>query len=337
MHLRWLFSVAVVLLLAAPVAGASPAHGRLLARQYVTATSGGAVTAAPGIQLYVPPGTMKKNGYVAIVAHPHHRYALNINVPWSGSVRVTLPLRSRSDAVLHRLGNVWIPEGTRRGEASVWVDHLSLFSTLASKVAGALCLDWSFQKVLACLAEKGIQWIDKSLATWIAQKISSSCTAAVIADAGGYGVAITLFKSSACVPNAVDGPPATTPSTTSTPSAPPSTVSPPTPPMTPQQPPPPPVVPAYYVYRVYGTCADGACGLYIRSGPGYSNYASIGSLREGDELDIVCQAIGEAVGPSPKTGNTSSIWDQLTDGGWVSDLYATTPNVGTWSPPIPEC
>jgi hypothetical protein len=88
---------------------------------------------------------------------------------------------------------------------------------------------------------------------------------------------------------------------------------------------------------VYGTCADGACGLHIRTGPGYSAYPIVGNRAEGAEVDIVCQTTGEPVGPSPTTGNSSTIWDRLTAGGWISDLYVTTPNVGTWSPPIPQC
>jgi hypothetical protein len=93
----------------------------------------------------------------------------------------------------------------------------------------------------------------------------------------------------------------------------------------------------YFVYRVYGTCEDGACGLTVRAGPGYSEFASLGALPEGAEVDVVCQATGETVGPSPTTHNSSAIWDELVGGGWVSDLYITTPNVGTWSPPIPQC
>jgi len=95
--------------------------------------------------------------------------------------------------------------------------------------------------------------------------------------------------------------------------------------------------PTYYVYHVYGTCADGACGLHERAGPGYSSYPMVGSIPEGAEVDVVCQDSGETVGPSPATGNSSAIWDRLTSGVWVSDLYITTPDVGTWSPPIPHC
>lgn len=122
------------------------------------------------------------------------------------------------------------------------------------------------------------------------------------------------------------------------------------PPPPPVAPPPPSVLPAptavppgpppaapYYSYRVYGTCADGACGLNVRTGPGYTNFAKIGVLNDGDEARIVCQARGERVGPSPATGNSSSVWDRLQNGGWVSDLYITTPNVDQFSPPIPQC
>jgi hypothetical protein len=91
------------------------------------------------------------------------------------------------------------------------------------------------------------------------------------------------------------------------------------------------------VYYVENTCRDGACGLHVRSGPGYSSYASIEVLTDGTEVKIVCQALGQEVGPSPSSGVSSAIWDKLTNGGWVSDLYITTPNAGTWSPPIPQC
>ncbi len=36
-------------------------------------------------------------------------------------------------------------------------------------------------------------------------------------------------------------------------------------------------------------------------------------------------------------GPSSNVWDRLPDRTWVSDLYVTTPNVGTFSPPNPQC
>jgi hypothetical protein len=33
----------------------------------------------------------------------------------------------------------------------------------------------------------------------------------------------------------------------------------------------------------------------------------------------------------------AAIWDKLTSGGWVSDLYIDTPGFGMWTPSIPRC
>lgn len=109
----------------------------------------------------------------------------------------------------------------------------------------------------------------------------------------------------------------------------------------PQQPPPsPPTQPgpplSYFIHHVQGTCYDGACGLRERTGPGYSNYAIVGTIYDGDEVDIVCQAVGQIVGPG-RNGLSSDIWDKLTNGDWVADYYVDTPGVGTFSSPIPQC
>jgi hypothetical protein len=99
----------------------------------------------------------------------------------------------------------------------------------------------------------------------------------------------------------------------------------------------PPPPPPTYRYFVTDTCADGSCGLKIEDGPGYANHTQIGTKYDGDPVDIVCQDRGELVGPSPSNGSVSDIWDRLDSGGWVSDLYVTTPVVGDFSPPIPHC
>lgn len=98
-------------------------------------------------------------------------------------------------------------------------------------------------------------------------------------------------------------------------------------------PPPPPPPPAYYVHHVFGTCADGLCGVNVRSGPGYTSYPKVGGLYDGWEADIVCQTLGETVSGGP---GTSSVWDRLTSGGYVTDVYIDTPSNG-FSPPIPQC
>lgn len=92
----------------------------------------------------------------------------------------------------------------------------------------------------------------------------------------------------------------------------------------------------FYVYRVYHTCANGGCGLHVRTGPGYSRYASVGLLHDGDLVNIVCQGVGEPV--SGLNGTSSDVWDELTNGRWLADYYVDTPGMeGAFSPPIPRC
>ncbi len=108
----------------------------------------------------------------------------------------------------------------------------------------------------------------------------------------------------------------------------------------PPTPAPPPLVPPAATgpslrYRVQGTCRVGGCILLTRKGPGFSAHPIAGRLHEGDPVDIVCQDTGETV--TQAGGPSSNVWDRLPDRTWVSDLYVTTPNVGTFSPPNPQC
>lgn len=139
------------------------------------------------------------------------------------------------------------------------------------------------------------------------------------------------------VPPPVAVAPAPQPATPAQPAPQPPVVAPPV-----QQPPAPqpqptvPQAPAYYTYYVYNTCANGHCGLTIRTGPGYSNYGSMGVLVDGNAVNIVCQTSGEAV--SGVDGSSSTVWDRLTNGGYVGDFYVNTPGMnGAFSPPIPRC
>ena len=55
----------------------------------------------------------------------------------------------------------------------------------------------------------------------------------------------------------------------------------------------------------------------------------------GLRLAIICQAVGQTtIGAN---GASSAIWDRLSTGGFVPDFYVNTPNVGSFSPPIPPC
>jgi uncharacterized protein YraI len=69
--------------------------------------------------------------------------------------------------------------------------------------------------------------------------------------------------------------------------------------------------------------------LNKRAGPG-SSYAKSGSLSSGALGWVICQRSG------PKVGTTSA-WDKLDDGAYVSDYYLATPSKTRFSPPIPRC
>jgi LasA protease len=84
---------------------------------------------------------------------------------------------------------------------------------------------------------------------------------------------------------------------------------------------------------VQGTCQDGACGMKVRTAPSLSA-PSVGVVLDGQAIDVACQGGGDAVSNGRAT---SSIWDRLADGTWVSDFYVDTANVGRPSPPIPAC
>jgi uncharacterized protein YraI len=70
-------------------------------------------------------------------------------------------------------------------------------------------------------------------------------------------------------------------------------------------------------------------GLNERTGPGTS-YPVTGKLPDGSLAWLVCQKAGTTVG-------STSIWDKLTDGRWISDYYVATPSNTTYSGPAPRC
>ncbi len=67
-----------------------------------------------------------------------------------------------------------------------------------------------------------------------------------------------------------------------------------------------------------------------RTGKGYP---------EGATVAIVCQTRNGRPVTDPTTGTSSSVWDKLDDGGWISDLYTTLPKSDGDTPPlgIPVC
>jgi uncharacterized protein YraI len=69
--------------------------------------------------------------------------------------------------------------------------------------------------------------------------------------------------------------------------------------------------------------------LNKRTGPGAS-YAISGTLPAGALGWVTCQRSGSKVG-------TTSVWDKLHDGKYVSDFYLATPSKTTYSRPLPRC
>lgn len=69
--------------------------------------------------------------------------------------------------------------------------------------------------------------------------------------------------------------------------------------------------------------------LKARSGPS-TTYPVVTTHAPGSTLRVVCQAPGLTVG-------TTSVWDKLTDGTYVSDHYVSTPSATGYSSPLPRC
>jgi uncharacterized protein YraI len=69
--------------------------------------------------------------------------------------------------------------------------------------------------------------------------------------------------------------------------------------------------------------------LNKRTGPG-TGYPTAGTVPTGGLAWIDCQGPGTEVG-------TTSVWDRLGDGRWVSDYFVATPGKPGYSPPIPRC
>ncbi|GAB4086662.1 hypothetical protein GCM10028784_32920 [Myceligenerans cantabricum] len=70
--------------------------------------------------------------------------------------------------------------------------------------------------------------------------------------------------------------------------------------------------------------------LNARTGPGTSYPTTGGRLHRGALAHVVCQRSGSRVG-------TTSVWNKLRDGRWVTDHYVANRSSTTWSTPVPRC
>ena len=85
-----------------------------------------------------------------------------------------------------------------------------------------------------------------------------------------------------------------------------------------------PVATVGYAYQV-----TSLANLTGRSGPKTST-PIVQAYAPGATVGVVCQTAGTKIG-------TTSVWNKLTDGNYVSDYYVTTPSNITYSPPLPRC
>ncbi|GAB3834450.1 hypothetical protein GCM10028799_68190 [Kribbella italica] len=69
--------------------------------------------------------------------------------------------------------------------------------------------------------------------------------------------------------------------------------------------------------------------LSRRSGPGTS-YGVVGTLPSGSLAWVTCQRAGSKVG-------TTSVWNRLTDGSYITDYYVATASNTTYSAPLRRC
>lgn len=99
--------------------------------------------------------------------------------------------------------------------------------------------------------------------------------------------------------------------------------------------------PAVFAYKVFHSCRAGStCGLAVRSGPGL-NYQITGSLQNNQPVEIICQTAGQL--STNSQGVSSYVWDELLQGGYVSDLYIDTqgarisPTMSGFSAGVPRC
>jgi uncharacterized protein YraI len=85
--------------------------------------------------------------------------------------------------------------------------------------------------------------------------------------------------------------------------------------------------PVATVARTYTVTS--ATSLNARTGPA-SSYPLVRTYAPGASLSVVCQATGQNVG-------TTSVWDRLTSGAWVTDYYVSTPSNTGFSSRLPRC
>jgi len=334
-----LVGLAATLLLALVLSPSAEANSKshILARSFMP-LNGGEIRAPGGWALQVPPETLKKPGVASITARSDGTVDFHIAAPWHGEVAVSMPLHGSRDAIAHHLDGVWVQEG-HRGQTTVWVRQLSIFGAIKGAISGVTCISWDYHAVIKCLLLKGITKVNGKLGLWIAEKISDSCAAALIASGltgGPAGIALGIFNDPPCVGTASS--PGSPPAPKAPPSPSPPAGTPPSQPPTGSPSPPPSPPPPSGLYETTG-------GLTHT----WTNYTNAGGY-EGPVIPayttvlIACKLTGFRVadgntwwyriGSSPWNGAYYASADAFYNNGQTSGSLKGTPFV---DPSVPDC
>lgn len=315
---RYGIIICAVCLLGLAVAPAVEARGRghVLARAHLSVARGGEVRAHDGWRLFVPPHTVRRGGTGTITAEGGGEFDVHIDVPWDGKVAVSAPLRGGRDGVLHDLDGIWVPEGRRRGQRTVWVSQLSIFGTIVKKIKGIpgdLCLKFNVSEFLECLVEKGIKHVNAKVADWIESKLPGGCNAHIaesgLLEGGPVGVFIAALSDPACVGTA------SAPGLPSAPNGSPPAVPVPAPTVMPSPPPAasPPLAGsggARPIFTVMNTSETPPDGVWFRNSPHTADTDRVTGhgVYMGEQVELLCYGVGDAVGPY-----NDSLWYDVLD------------------------
>lgn len=168
---RTVSAMALVLLVGAAVFSGVPASsavanagakeradspGKVLARAYLTVARGGNVKARNGVELRVPPNTIRRNGFASISRRSPEQFDIHIGVPWKGAVVVLLPFAGKGKpAISHRINGRWIvePATVMKNRARLRVRSLSLFHTDEQLRYGVETMNLSYSAFLTRKAD----------------------------------------------------------------------------------------------------------------------------------------------------------------------------------------
>jgi hypothetical protein len=318
--------VAVAALARAEIAKADPGHqGKVMVERYLHPKVGGYLHTRSGLSIFVPPGVMRKGGKVSISRVGRQSFDMHIAAPWHGTVAVSLPLKGQKDTIVHDVGGLWLTEGHKRGERTVWVTQLSIFGTIWNKIKqipSNLCLVFTVSEFTHCLIEKSVGYVNSKLASWIIAKLPHGCfvhmAEAGLLEGGAVSVFIAALTDPDCVGTASSpGPgPAPAPPTSPAPTSPGTP-----PPAVPTVPSPTPVTPAPApVPASAPTWSEQETPNHpVNTFTSYHNASGMGpAIAAGQWVQVSCKVYDPTIG----SVNPDGYWYRIASSPWGNAYYS---------------